>query len=420
MISALRLFWKYVPSLILAFALAVAVWISAVTASDPNEERIYARQLNIESIGQDPNLMMVENNFKPITLTLSAPRSVHERILSEQVAVRAIVDLSGLGIGSHSIPVQIQVGIRPVGIVSYTPRIVTIRLEKLARHSLSVRLIQQGEVAVGFQAGPPVLSDTEITVVGPESVVNRVVEIRAILDQTRLNENITRTLPLQAVDANGQPITGITLIPDKVTVSQAITQRGGYRNVVVKVIPTGKIANGYRLTNITVSPPAVTVFSTNPTLVNNLPGFVEIAPLLLNGVKDDFDIRLPLNLPEGISVVGEQTVLVQVSVASIEGSVTLSNIKVEVTGLRDGLGGKTSPEAVDVILSGPLPVLETLKPENLRVYVDMTEQRIGTYQRQPKIELRISGIVVESILPESLEVIVRIAPTATPTIAPTR
>ena len=157
-----------------------------------------------------------------------------------------------------------------------------------------------------------------------------------------------------------------------------------------------------------------------PSLVNNLPGFVETSPLLLTGVKDDFDIRLSLSLPEGISVVGEQTVLVQVSVATIEGSVTLSNIKVEVIGLLDGLAGVTSPETVDVILSGPLPILETLKAENLRVYVDMTDQRIGTYQRSPKIELRISGIIVQSILPESLQVIVKVAPTATPTVAPTR
>ncbi len=395
MISFLRALMKYIPSLILAFALAVAVWISAVTASDPNEERVYARQLTIEIIGQDPGLVIMESNLTPVSLTLSAPRSVHERILAEQVSVRAMLDLSGLAAGSHAVPVQIQVGIRPVGIVSYTPRNITLRLEKLARNSLPVRLVKQGEVAVGFEAGTPTLSETQITITGPESIVNRVTEIRASLDLSQINESFTRSLPLQAIDSSGQVVTGLTLIPERITVTEIITQRGGYRNVVVKVTPTGKIANGYRLTNITVSPPAVTVFSTDPKLVSDLPGFVETDPLILSGVKDDFDIRLPLSLPAGISVVGEQTVLVQVSVATIEGSVTLSNIKVEVTGLPVGLAGRTSPETVDVILSGPLPILETLKPENLRVYIDMTDQRLGTYQRSPKIELRISGVIVE-------------------------
>ena len=45
MLNPVRVFLKYLPSFILAFALAVAVWISAVTAADPNEEKIYPRQL---------------------------------------------------------------------------------------------------------------------------------------------------------------------------------------------------------------------------------------------------------------------------------------------------------------------------------------------------------------------------------------
>ena len=64
--------------------------------------------------------------------------------------------------------------------------------------------------------------------------------------------------------------------------------------MVVKVASTGQVASGYRLTNISVFPPTVTVFSTNPSLVDRLPGFVETSPLDLTGVKDDIDIRLPL------------------------------------------------------------------------------------------------------------------------------
>lgn len=416
MFSTLRTFLKYLPSLLMAFALAVAVWISAVTAADPNEERVYSRPITLEAIGQDPTLVLVSTTATPISLTLSAPRSVHERLLNEQVSVRAITDFAGLGVGTHSVPVQVQVGIRPVGIVSYSPQVITITLEKLSRQVLPVRLVKIGEVAVGFQAESPFISETEVTVTGAESNVNKVAEVKATLELNLVNESFIRTIQLQAINTSGQIVTGVTLIPDKITVNQVVTQRGGYRNVVVKVSPVGKISNGYRLTNITVSPPAVTVFSSDPKSVNDLPGFVETTPLDLTGISDDFDVRLALNLPQGVSVVGAQTVLVQVAVSTIEGSVTLPNLKVEVSGLREGLAGKTSPETVVVILSGPLPVLENLKPENLRVYVDMTDQRLGTYQRSPKVELRIAGITVESILPESLEVIVSVAKiTPTPT-----
>jgi len=69
-------------------------------------------------------------------------------------------------------------------------------------------------------------------------------------------------------------------------------------------------------------------------------------------------------------------------------------------------------------VSGPLPVLDTLRTENLRVYVDLSAVvKIGAYQRAPQVEIRVSDLKVESILPESVEVTVMIAPT--PTITPT-
>jgi YbbR domain-containing protein len=244
--------------------------------------------------------------------------------------------------------------------------------------------------------------------------------VRAMVDISQVQESINRVVTLQVLNSNEQAVNGVTVSPDRVTVSQAITQRGGYRNVVVKVLPVGKIVSGYRLTNIVVSPPAVTIFSSDPHLVNDLPGYIETAPLNLTGVKDDFDTRLTLNLPKGVSVVGESTVLVQVGVATIEGSITISFNKVEVVGLPEGLVGKVSPETVDVIVSGPLPVLDLLRSENLRVYVDMKDAKVGIYQRTPKVELAVGEVRVDSILPGNVEVIVSQAPSPTPSPTPRR
>jgi YbbR domain-containing protein len=201
-----------------------------------------------------------------------------------------------------------------------------------------------------------------------------------------------------------------------VKVTQPISQRGGYRNVVVKVASTGQVASGYRLTNISVFPPTVTVFSSNPQLVERLPGYVETSPLDLTGVKDDIDKPLPLNLPNGVEVVGDQTVLVQVGVAAIEGSVTLSGLPVQVTGLAEDLSARLSPEAVDVIISGPVPLLDRLTEGDMRVVVDLSGVGEGTYQFAPKVVLSIPELRVESILPSSIEVVV--APKSKGTLTP--
>ncbi|HVP22152.1 MAG TPA: CdaR family protein [Anaerolineaceae bacterium] len=408
---------RYLPSFVLAFALSVAVWITAVTSSDPVEERVYPRTVPVDIVGQDPSLVITSEPPQPITITLSAPRSIWDRITNEQIPMRAVADLSGLKAGTHNVPIVPQPGIAPARVVSFSPGSFTVVLEELTTRTLPIQMNRRGDPAIGFQAETPALSQDQVSISGPKSIVERAAQVFAVLDLTGATETINRTLPLQVVDSNGNQISGgITLTPNQVTVTQVITQRGGFRNVVVKVIVVGTVATGYRLTNITVSPPAVTVFSTNPQLVNNLPGYIETQPLNINNIKQDFDSHQALNLPTGVSVVGDSNVLVQVGVAAIEGSLTFSNNKVEVDGLPATFSATVSPETVDVILSGPLPVLDTVRPESLRVYVDLSDvTRIGNYQRTPRVELRLPDLTVESILPESVEVMVIIAPPPTPT-----
>jgi hypothetical protein len=51
-------FTKNLPSLISAIALAVVVWVLAVTNTDPVEKRSYARPVPIELFGLNPALVI--------------------------------------------------------------------------------------------------------------------------------------------------------------------------------------------------------------------------------------------------------------------------------------------------------------------------------------------------------------------------
>jgi len=209
---------------------------------------------------------------------------------------------------------------------------------------------------------------------------------------------------LTALDENGLRVSGVSISPERVNVRVEITQRGGYRNVTVKVLTSGQIASGYRLTNISANPLVVTVFSTDSELVNNLPGFVESQPVNLSGANDDLEVSVPLNLPSGVIVVGESTVRVSVSISPIEGSITLTNLTIELVGNRPEYLYTISPQQVDVILSGPLPSLDTLRSGDVRVVLDMTEYLPGVYQIDPQVQIEVPGILVESLLPSVIEV----------------
>jgi YbbR domain-containing protein len=280
-----------------------------------------------------------------------------------------------------------------------------------------VDLSISGEAAVGYQVGESNLEPAEVTVAGAESQVKKVTQARILINLSGIRENFDQTLPIEILDENDQKVNGVTFSPESVHVRLPVSQQGGYRDVAVKVLVMGRVASGYHLTDISVFPPVVTVFATDPELVNALPGMVETQPLELQNVKEDISTRVALNLPEGISIVGEQTVLIQAGVSPIESSVTLAGEKVEIVNLGDGLNAQVSPTTVDVIVSGPLPLLDTLNHQDVRVTVDLSGLEAGTHQVTAKVEVLIADVVVESILPNTIEVV--IIPGGTPTVTPT-
>jgi hypothetical protein len=69
---------------------------------------------------------------------------------------------------------------------------------------------------------------------------------------------------------------------------------------------------------------------------------------------------------------------------------------------------------VDVILTGPVPVLDALVPSDVHVLVNLTGLAPGTYQLTPKVSIVDQTVIVESILPGTVEVVITGAGTPAP------
>jgi len=408
----LRWLGRNLSTLLLALVMAVVVWISAMLATDPNEERVYPSSIPIQIEGLDPSLLLMDSKPTEVQITLIAPRSIWSQLLVNPDLVTAWIDLSGLEAGEHQVPIHTQVGLTPTQVTDLEPLEVLVVLEELASTPYPVNLEISGEPALGYRRGVSSLTASTVTVSGPESRVSQVSEVRASIDISEANEAIDAVLPLRAYDQSGQEVTGITISPPSVSLEIPVTLLGGYRNVVVKVVTSGQVAEGYWLTNVSISPPNVIVFSTNPQEVIALPGYVETDPLDLTGLSDDVDIRATLNLPDGVTLAGEESVLVRLSIAALEGSLPIT-LPIDVVGLSPELEAIVSPESVELLLTGPLPILNNLTPAGIRVSVNVTGLETGVYQLNPVVDLLPNNVQVASILPEVVEVTIRVAPTST-------
>ena len=414
----MRLLAKNIRTFLLALVLGLSVWVSAVSAADPNEVHTYPRPIPIEPVGQDPSLVLTSEIPETMEVSLRAPHSVWEVLTAREDAVRATLDLTGLSAGEHTVEIQVTVAMRPYQIVLANPATVTVDLESLSAKTFPLSLSLSGQPAAGYQAGEATMEVNEVAVAGPESLVRQATRARVPVSLDGIRETIDESVPIQMLDGQNKVLKGLTINPETVRVNVPISQQGGYRDVAVKVIVQGQVAAGYRLENIRVFPPVITVSASDPELVNQLPGVVETQPLDLQDRKEDITTRLSLDLPADITIVGAQTVQVQVSISPIQTSLTLLNQPINVNGLSEGLAAQVFPQTVDVIFSGPLPVLDALTSQNITVSVDATGLEAGTYQLTPEVKVSVENVLVESILPGTVEVVISVPVTPTPTAFP--
>ncbi len=411
-----RWVWNNLSTLTLAFFLALLVWAVAVNEENPIEERVYPQPAPIGLQNLAPDLIVMGRPAQQASVTLRASKQVLDTLTLAQLKVNA--DLSQVTVGTHTVPLVVTVDSPMVRLVRVDPATITVTLEKRAKRELPVRLEQKGDLARGYEANLPVLNPYTATISGPASLVDSVSEIRAVVSLAGLKDDFNDIVGLAPLDSSGKDVNGIDLSPTTIHVQVAIAQKQGFRDVTVSPVISGLVASGYRLTNITVSPPVVTVSSSDPSKVSKLPGFIETQPLDISGWNSDRTVRLPLSLPPDISLEGDQAVFVQVSIAAIEYSLTVPR-SLEIQGLSDGLEAAPAPEKVDILISGPLPILNQLRQEDVRVFLNLKDLGVGTYQVTPDVNLLPTELRVEKVLTSPIEVTIRYKPTITPTPTPT-
>jgi YbbR domain-containing protein len=409
---------KNIRTFLLALVLGISVWVSAVSAADPNEVQPYPKPIPLQIVGQDPSLVITSDLPSTVEVSLRAPRSVWEVLNSRDNSVRAVLDLTGLSAGKHTVNVQVNVDVPPYQIILVNPTSVTVDLEPIDTKTFPLVLSLTGQPAAGYQAGDASMDMTQVVVSGPKPILQQVAQTRVIVNLDGIRDSIDESRQIQVVDKQNKALKGLTINPESVRVTIPISQQGGFRDVAVKVIVEGQQAPGYRIENISVFPPVVTVFAENPELVNNLPGVVETQPLDLKDRREDVSTRLALDLPDNITIVGSKTVQVQVSISPIQTSLTLSNQPIDIIGLSEGLHAQVFPQSVDVIISGPVPVLDALTSRDITVSVDCKGLGVGVYQLEPKVSPLVDNILIESILPSKVEVDITLPAASTPTAFP--
>ena len=406
MMDFLKRVLKLLPIFFTALILAVIVWISSVSSSDPNEVVSYTSPVPLTVLGQNPDYLITQQSASDLTITLKAPRSVHNQITRNFNQISARINLSGLTSGTYDLVPEVDTAnFRPVQVLEVSPAEISITLEQMATKTFDISLLQTGNLPISYEAGEAVLSSESVELLGPQSKVSEVNDVVASVDLSNTTTTITRVVELRPIDRRGNLVEGVSLNPTSVTVEVPIRQLVGYRNVFIKIVTTGTIAQGYHLTGLLVNPPNVTIYASDPALADEMPAFLDTTPINLSGAYEDFSMNVELQLQDGIVVVGNQQVTVEVGIEAIQSSTQFVGVPVEIINLDIGLTVNISPDIVDLYISGPMNLLEELTADNIRVTLDLSNRSPGTYQLSPEIFLNDDQLRLDSILPGTIEVV---------------
>lgn len=385
--------------MLLSLALATALWTIVTNQQNPPHTD-FLQSVPVKTKGE-PAGLVIRDEIKPVRVKVTAPKDVWERLSSS--SFEAYVDVSKTGPGVQDVPVHVEIQDPRVRIEEVQPSKITIRLEQLVRKEIPVRVNITGNTPFGYASKPPKVSPEVVTISGPQSKVSAInlalVEVR--LDGLR--SSISQPFKPVIQRPEGEDVQGLSISPESVFVEVAVEREVSYKTVPVAPRLAGNASLGYQIVGIMVDPDAVTLVG-DPNVLDGL-AYLPTKPVDVSNIKGDITAVVEPDLPEGVALARKQSLVVRVYASAVESSQTFRVAPV-VTGLNSSLQATVNPSAIDIILSGPMPLLTTIKPQDIKVIVDVAGMDPGVQTMNPTVTVP-SGLRFDSISPDKLAVTIR-------------
>jgi YbbR domain-containing protein len=337
--------------------------------------RTFNGTIPVEAVHQPSGATMLSDLASVTQVRYRAPLDVG--VVSPD-SFRATVDLARIDAQPGGPPVSVPVSLialdQRIQIVDYQPLEIEIRLDPTGTREMPVTVVV-GTVPDGVSVGPPQVDPSSVTISGASSRVDIVTAViaRVAIDASALN--VDREVDLVPIDSNGNQVPNIEVTPERARVRIAVARE--LATVSLPVVPqiTGQLAAGYRITSVTVDPVVITVSGEEGVVsqMQNAP----TQPIDVAGRTTDLEAMVRFALPEGVSVTGNDSVRIVVTIAEETGTHSFA-VGVVPDGPRPGAQYTLGTNQVQVTLGGPLSALNAVDAATLTAHVDVSALGAGT------------------------------------------
>ncbi|NLL62342.1 MAG: hypothetical protein GX240_06160 [Candidatus Atribacteria bacterium] len=382
---------------ILALLMALILWFYISSQYNVMVEKYY--EIEITPVNLDNSLSIKEIREK-VTTGIKGPQNIVENITANKIS--GTVDLqSVLEPGEYIIGVDILTP-KSTQITKIIPESIPITVEKIVSQVYVVEYNLIGLPKKGYSLeNEPEIVPKEILITASESVHKMINLVKVDIDISDISENTEREEKVTVYTKDNAVLDSLNLKPDKVAVS--IYVRKGYPEEILEVKPRiiGKPAPGFYISKIEATPNSLKIFGEYTRIINI--DYLETIPIDVNGVSKTLTVKVTPLLAEGIYLAENQETLVevQIQVDEKEEEKVFEDITVKPRNASPFIDYQLTPETVQVIVTGKHSILEGLKKEDIKAFVNLGDIELETV----KVELEaILGVSMVTTIPEKVVV----------------
>jgi len=298
------------PTLILAFVLAVFLWVY-VHASQDSPRRVFTRPVQL--VGKVSGIKTsVHPDYSTVNIVITGRPEAVNGVLPDEIKVKVnvsdIMKVTGKSV-PHQTLVTMPKGVELVG----KPPTITVIAEALEQKSLPVTMLFIPPPPPGTPVGEYLVQPTDVPVEGTPEALQRVQYVTVSLDPSEPIPGGMKITP-RAVDENGDRVDDANVLAESILVRLA-SGRGalGTRKVAVRVPEFSRQPRHYLVSVAKITPDQVTL-SGEPSVLALQSAYLETDPLDVSQLTKDTTLTARLRIPSGLTVAEGTTVRVDLQV----------------------------------------------------------------------------------------------------------
>lgn len=370
-------------SFILSVVVAFGLWLYVVTVISPQSEETFRNievTLQNEVLLRERGLMIVTNKNPTVTLRISGNRTDLTKLSEENISITADVSKiyeAGEPVINYSYGFPGDVSQGAFTIEERYPTGIALVVENRISKNVDVTVNYLGNLPENYiyDKENAQLDNPQITVTGPESVIEKITHARVDVDLEGRTESFSEALVYTLCNEADEPV-DVAMVTTNVESVNLLLKIHRVKEIPLVVTVENGGGATEQTSSITVEPRTIRVSGSEAQLEGLTQ--IQLGTIQLGKILDDSQLTFDIVVPEDVTnETGISQATVDIKFPNLlTRTLTVTNIRT--VNVPADMALDMITQALEITVRGPIELVESLKETDITVLVDFSGASVGT------------------------------------------